>query len=99
MDIEEIAKALKELGHSTRLRIYKRLVQAGLQGMAVGQLQEDLEIPGSTLSHHIAGLVSAGLVKQRREGRTLYCVAQFEKLDAVLSFLKDECCIDERSRV
>lgn len=96
MDIEKTAKALKELGHVTRLAIYMRLVKAGYKGLAVGTLQEELEIPGSTLSHHLSGLASAGLIKQRREGRVLYCVAQYEQLDAVLCFLRDECCIDEK---
>ncbi|MEW6996778.1 ArsR/SmtB family transcription factor [Colwelliaceae bacterium BS250] len=95
MDINIIAKALKELGHPTRLAIFKCLVKSGEQGVAVGVVQEKLSIPGSTLSHHISGLASAGLIKQRREGRTLYCVVEYEKLLAVISFLQDECCIDE----
>ena len=95
MDIDIVAKALKELGHPTRLTIYKSVVRAGYQGVAVGALQEKLGIPGSTLSHHISSLVSAGLISQRREGRTLFCVAEFEKLQSVIGFLQDECCIDE----
>ena len=95
MDIEIVAKALKELGHPTRLTIYKSVVRAGYQGIAVGGLQEKLGIPGSTLSHHISSLASAGLISQRREGRTLFCVAEFEKLQSVIGFLQDECCIDE----
>jgi DNA-binding transcriptional ArsR family regulator len=95
MDIDVIAKALKELGHPTRLRIYQTVVRAGYQGIAVGGLQEELSIPGSTLSHHISSLASAGLISQRREGRILYCVAEFAQLDAVIDFLQDECCADE----
>lgn len=95
MDIEIVAKALKELGHPTRLTIFKRVVRAGYQGIAVGGLQEKLGIPGSTLSHHISSLASAGLISQRREGRTLFCVAEFEKLQSVIGFLQEECCVDE----
>ncbi len=95
MEIEIVAKALKELGHPTRLAIYKSVVKAGYQGIAVGGLQERLAIPGSTLSHHISSLASAGLISQRREGRTLYCVGEFEKLQSVIGFLQDECCVDE----
>ncbi|MDN3683095.1 metalloregulator ArsR/SmtB family transcription factor [Vibrio tapetis subsp. quintayensis] len=94
MDIEIVAKALKELGHPTRLMIYKSVVRAGFQGIAVGGIQEQLDIPGSTLSHHISSLVSANLITQRREGRTLYCVAEYDKLASVIGFLQDECCID-----
>jgi len=95
MELEIIAKALKELGHPTRLAVFKRLVKAGEQGVSVGVVQEELKVPGSTLSHHISSLASAGLIKQRREGRVLYCVVEYEKLLAVISFFQDECCIDE----
>lgn len=95
MDIETVAKALKELGHTTRLTIFKQVVKAGYQGIAVGQIQEKLAIPASTLSHHIASLISAGLISQRRESRTLYCVAEYERLQSVMNFLQDECCLDE----
>jgi DNA-binding transcriptional ArsR family regulator len=95
MELDIIAKALKELGHPTRLAIFKRLVRSGEQGVAVGVVQEELNVPGSTLSHHISSLASAGLINQRREGRILYCVVEYEKLLAVISFLQEECCIDE----
>ncbi|WP_438465318.1 ArsR/SmtB family transcription factor [Marinomonas sp. PE14-40] len=97
MDIEIIAKALKELGHPTRLTVFKTVVRAGIQGVAVGSLQESLGIPGSTLSHHISSLASAGLINQRREGRVLYCVAQYQQLQNVIGFLQDECCADDTS--
>lgn len=97
MELEIIAKALKELGHPTRLAIFKRLVKAGQQGVAVGVVQEELNVPGSTLSHHISGLASAGLIKQRREGRILYCVVEYEKLLSVITFLQDECCVDQQN--
>ncbi|AIS57948.1 metalloregulator ArsR/SmtB family transcription factor [Vibrio coralliilyticus] len=96
MELEVVAKALKELGHPTRLSIYKSVVKAGFQGIAVGAIQEQLNIPGSTLSHHISSLASANLISQRREGRTLYCVAAYECLEGVIGFLQDECCADER---
>jgi len=95
MELEAVAKALKELGHPTRLAIYKAVVKAGYQGIAVGGVQEQLGVPASTLSHHISGLASAGLIAQRREGRTLFCVAEYQNLEQVIGFLQDECCVDE----
>ena len=92
LSLEEAAKALKELGHPIRLSIYRQLVRAGADGTPVGTVQAQLDIPGSTLTHHLSGLVSAGLVTQRREGRTLYCVAQYEELDALIDYLQEECC-------
>ena len=93
--LDDTAKALKELGHPVRLSIFRRLVRSGYQGLAVGTLQEELGIPGSTLSHHIASLVSAGLLSQRREGRVLYCVPEYDRLNGVIEFLREECCQDD----
>lgn len=70
MELNLAATMLKELGHVTRLGIYKMLIKAGAQGMAVGELQKQLEIPASTLSHHLSSLISVTLVRQNvREER------------------------------
>ncbi|HCB3242826.1 TPA: helix-turn-helix transcriptional regulator [Escherichia coli] len=99
MQLEEVAKALKELGHPTRLFIFKHLVKAGKQGLPVGELQKQLGIPSSTLSHHISALVSVGLVTQNRESRTLMCVSQYEILEAIIEFLREECCVNSKTDV
>lgn len=96
MELEAVAKALKELGHPIRLSIYKRVVKAGYQGIVVGRLQQALGIPSSTLSHHISSLLSVGLISQRREGRTLYCVTDYQCLQGVIDFLQEECCAEEK---
>ncbi len=92
MELDIAAALLKELGHPTRLSIYRQLVVAGEQGLAVGEVQKELNIPASTLSHHISALVAVGLVKQRREGRTLYCTTQYATLEKLLHFMTDQCC-------
>ncbi len=93
MSDEQLSKYLAELGNITRLKIFKLLVKAGPKGLAVGIIQEKLEVPGSTLSHHISKLSTVGLIRQDREGRVLNCIANFEVLDSVLAALKDQCCI------
>jgi len=93
MNVEVAAKALKELGHPTRLSIFKLLVKSGHQGLPVGSIQENLDIPNSTLSHHIAKLVSVQLVEQQREGRVLTCIPKYEVLNQLIDFLGEECCI------
>lgn len=70
MDLNTAANALRELGHPTRLSIYRELVRAGHEGLPVGELQKHLEIPASTLSHHLSALISAGLISQERQSRT-----------------------------
>ena len=78
MKHEDAAKRLGELGNATRLSIFRYLVKVGPDGVPVGQIQNALGVPGSTLSHHIARLVSVGLIKQNRASRTLYCTAQYD---------------------
>lgn len=94
MENEIAAKRLAELGHNTRLSIFRYLVKVGNEGAPVGQIQNKLGIPGSTLSHHINRLVSVGLIRQVRESRTLYCVPQFEVLRELIEFLLSECCTE-----
>ena len=96
MENELAAKRLAELGHITRLEIFRYLVKTGPEGAPVGQIQAKLGVPASTLSHHISRLVSVGLVHQIRESRTLYCVPQFEVLRELIDFLLSECCTETR---
>ncbi len=98
MQIQNAANCLAELGHRTRLEIFRYLVKGGQQGIPVGEIQSAIKIPGSTLTHHITRLVAVGLIKQRREGRTLFCIPQYNKLDTLIEFLQDECCVNDCSR-
>lgn len=92
MDQTQIARCLEKLGNATRLEIFRLLVRAGPEGLAVGEIQDHLGVPGSTLSHHISHLLSAGLVHQKRDGRILRCTPNFEMMLRVINFLTDECC-------
>ncbi|WP_065647541.1 ArsR/SmtB family transcription factor [Pantoea eucrina] len=92
MDLNIAASALRELGHPTRLSVYRELVKAGHDGLPVGALQKRLGIPPSTLSHHISALMSAGLVSQERQSRTLFCRPCYAKLEQLMAFLTEECC-------
>ena len=96
MDQDIAAKRFAELGHSTRLSVFRLLVRAGNEGLPVGEIQQHLDVAGPTLSHHLHRLIAVGLVSQRREGRTLYCIAQRDALREVTNFLDAECCTLER---
>ncbi|MET1255095.1 ArsR/SmtB family transcription factor [Aliikangiella maris] len=98
LSLEIVAGRIAELGHPTRLAIFKYLVSFGLEGTTVGKIQQELNIPASTLSHHIAKLVKVGLVKQVRESRELHCFPQFEVLQEVIGFLMEECCSNNACR-
>ena len=86
------AQSLESLGNPLRLSIYRLLVRAGPAGLPVGKIQARLNVPGSTLSHHIAQLVQRGMIEQHREGRSLRCVQNFERMNALIEFLTEECC-------
>jgi ArsR family transcriptional regulator, arsenate/arsenite/antimonite-responsive transcriptional repressor len=92
MELELTAKRLAELGNTTRLSIFRYLVKAGRGGSPVGQIQKEIGIPASTLSHHINRLVSVGLIRQERDSRILHCIPQFEALEETIRFLMSECC-------
>jgi len=92
MEIDELALCLEKLAHPNRLEIFRLLVRAGPDGLSVGDIQRHLGIPASTLTHHIAQLVSAGLVRQTREGRVLRCTADYGRMDDIMGALTAECC-------
>jgi ArsR family transcriptional regulator len=94
MKLKETAAGLEALGSPTRLAIYRLLVRAGLEGLAVGTIQAKTEVPRSTLSHHLHRLISVGLVAQERRGTTLICRANYRTMEQIIDFLTDECCID-----
>jgi len=93
MDLVEAATCLEKLGSPTRLEVFRLLVRAGPDGLPVGEVQSRLQVPASTLSHHIAHLVNAGLVTQVREGRVLHCLPNFDLMDELVYFLTSECCV------
>jgi len=90
--IEQTAQALAQLGHKNRLMIFRLLVRAGHDGLSVGEIQQHLDIPNSTLSHHLQHMMKADLLVQSREGRVLRCVLNFDHVDHVLGFLMEDCC-------
>src|SRR5262249_56605612 len=85
------------LGAEPRLQILGLLLTAHPEGMVAGEVQEELGIPASTLSHHLNKLKQVGLVKVRRENTYLWYSADTDALREVLSFLYEECCTRSRA--
>jgi ArsR family transcriptional regulator len=93
MNVEKwAADGLAALGNVTRLRLFRLLIRAGRDGLNMGEMQRLLEIPGSTLNHHVNALVQAGLVEQEKRGREVICTAAFETMDTLVNFLTENCC-------
>jgi len=80
------------MGTEPRLRIMQLLLSAHPDGLVVGELQEELDIPNSTLSHHLDKLKNEGLVLVRRESTFLHYTANTEALEELLRFLYAESC-------
>jgi DNA-binding transcriptional ArsR family regulator len=90
--LERHAEQLAALGSPVRLAILRLVVQGDAEGTVVGDLQAKLDIPWSTLSHHLERLSSAALLKQRSEGRFIYYRADFPALRALTDYLWEDCC-------
>jgi DNA-binding transcriptional ArsR family regulator len=92
MTLDEAADKLAQLGNRARLEIMRLLIKAGPDGLSVGEIQAHLGMPASTLAFHLRGLVSAGLVRQTKDGRSVLCRPCFEALAEITDFLRQECC-------
>lgn len=92
MNLDTAAKRLAELGNTTRLQIVRLLVQAGPEGLSVGDIQSRLGAPASTVAFHLRGLVGAGLVEQERQGRVVTCRRNIAAINETLAFVKENCC-------
>ena len=94
MKLETAANILSKIGNPTRLQIVRLLVRAGDEGLSVGTIQKQLKIPGSTLTHHIGHLKSAGVIHQERQRATLICKMEYKLLSDLVAYLTEECCVD-----
>ena len=92
METKQAVQALSALAQGSRLAIFRLLVQAGPAGMAAGSIGEKLDLPPATLSFHLAGLTRAGLARSRQDGRFVIYTADFDSINALVSFLTENCC-------
>lgn len=84
--------ALAALAQEHRLAAFRLLVQAGAPGVPAGALAEQLGVPPSSMSFHLAQLAHAGLVTQRREGRSIIYAADYAAMNALMGYLTENCC-------
>src|ERR1700675_95030 len=90
--VAEYAAMFSAMGTEARLRIMQLLLSAHPEGLVVGDIQSELDIPNSTLSHHLEKLKNEDLVLVRRESTFLRYTANTEALQGLLQFLYAECC-------
>ncbi|MDP9037542.1 MAG: metalloregulator ArsR/SmtB family transcription factor [Myxococcota bacterium] len=90
--LERHAEQLSALGHPVRLKVLRYVVQAGSEGAAAGDIQAHVDMPASTLSHHLKRLVDAGLLTTRSEGTFHYYAAHYDTLRGLTDYLWEDCC-------
>lgn len=90
MDLSAAVEAMNALGQETRMRAFRLLVEAG--EVSAGEIARRLEVPHNTMSTHLAQLTRAGLVRSRRESRSIIYMADLAGTRALLAFLVQDCC-------
>ena len=90
--LERHAAELGALGHPVRLQILRFVVQGGPDGTSAGEIQGHVDLPASTLSHHLKRLVDAGLLRTRGEGTFHYYSADYGVLRALTDYVWEDCC-------
>lgn len=91
-EVARYADMMSAMGTEARLRIMQLLLSAHPEGLVVGDIQEEMEIPNSTLSHHLDKLKNENLVQVKRESTFLRYTANTEALQGLMQFLYSECC-------
>jgi DNA-binding transcriptional ArsR family regulator len=92
VETKQAVTALAALAQDTRLAAYRMLVEAGPAGLPAGEISARLGLPAATASFHLAQLSRAGLLVSRPQGRFVIYSADFERMNALLGFLTDNCC-------
>ena len=92
MESKKTIVALKALAHPHRLELFRQLVQAGPEGLTVGAMQGSTGHAGATLSNHLNSLRRAGLIRDRRDGRNIWCRADYARMNALIAYLTENCC-------
>jgi len=95
MEDKYVIKALAALAQPNRLQIFRSLVVRGSEGLTPALMAEALGMPSNTLSFHLKELMHADLISQERSGRHLIYRAQYDRMNAVLAYLSENCCQGE----
>ena len=99
MENKHVIKALAALAQTNRLQIFRSLVVKGPDGLTPAVIAEQLGMPANTLSFHLKELMHADLITQERSGRNLIYRAQYDRMNAVLTYLSQNCCQGEPCEV
>ena len=93
MKNDTAVKLLAALAQTSRLAVFRMLVQKGPDGLSAGEIAERLKMAPNALSFHLKELSHAGLVKSRQDGRFIYYSADYAAMTELVSFLGEKCCV------
>ncbi len=99
MEDKYVIKALAALAQPNRLQIFRALVVQGQEGLTPALMAESLGMPANTMSFHLKELMNADLISQERSGRNLIYRAEYDRMNAVMAYLSQNCCQGEACQV
>ena len=97
IDPQIAAQGFAAAGSESRLGVLRVLIRAGSDGLTVSDIQQRLDIPASTLAHHLKFLAAGELIVQEKQGRAVMNRANYDQLRALADFLMHECCADSET--
>jgi len=98
LNTNKAAEGFNAVGSKHRLSVLLELVKLGSKGLTIGEIQDLLNIPLSTLAHHLDYLKKANLIKQVKKGRSILNFAQLDHIQSLADYLLKECCVNESKR-
>ncbi len=98
ISLKEAAQGFAAVGSESRLAVLLLLVKTGIEGLTVGEIQQQLKMPASTLAHHLRFLGAANLIEQEKQGREVINRANFDHVELLGDYLLSECCAKNKNR-
>ena len=95
MSIDKAALGFNAVASKHRLGVLLELVKVGKSGLTIGEIQEQLNLPASTMAHHLDFLKDADLIYQERKGRSIFNYAKFDHIELLGNYLLKKCCVDQ----
>lgn len=98
MNITKTVKILESLAQETRLKAFKVLVKAGLDGLAAGEVGKKIGVAQNTMSFHLTHLENSGLIQSKKQGRYIIYSADFKVVEKLIKYLVESCCFDSQDK-
>lgn len=98
MNIKKAISLLESLAQENRLKAFRILVKAGLDGLAAGEISKKMNVPQNTISFHLSHLEKSGLIKSKKQSRYIIYSADFKVVESLIKYLVESCCFDSQDK-